>query len=76
MVIKRSLAAGYAGIENPLYYLDKTLVLFGNARNFVGSVVGELSGGGGSEARCRGDREREEEGRYLGLVEAPAFLVG
>jgi H+-translocating NAD(P) transhydrogenase subunit alpha len=47
MVIKRSMAAGFAGIENPLYYLDKTLMLFGDARTFVGSIVRELSGGHG-----------------------------
>ena len=45
MVIKRSMAAGFAGIDNPLYYLDKTLMLFGDARTFVGSIVRELSGG-------------------------------
>ena len=45
MVIKRSMAAGFAGIDNPLYYLDKTLMLFGDARNFVGSIVRELGGG-------------------------------
>jgi len=47
MVIKRSMAAGFAGIDNPLYYLDKTLMLFGNAKAFVGNVVKELTGGGG-----------------------------
>jgi NAD(P) transhydrogenase subunit beta len=45
MVIKRSMAAGFAGIDNPLYYLDKTLMLFGDARNFVGSIVRDLTGG-------------------------------
>ena len=45
MVIKRSLSPGFAGIDNPLYYLDKTLMLFGDARAFVGSIVRELSGG-------------------------------
>jgi NAD(P) transhydrogenase subunit beta len=45
MVIKRSMAVGFAGIDNPLYYLDKTLMLFGDAKSFVGSVVRELSGG-------------------------------
>jgi H+-translocating NAD(P) transhydrogenase subunit beta len=45
MVIKRSMGAGFAGIENPLYYLDKTLMLFGDAKNFVGSIVREISGG-------------------------------
>jgi H+-translocating NAD(P) transhydrogenase subunit beta len=47
MVIKRSMGAGFAGIENPLYYMDKTLMLFGDAKNFVGSIVRELSGGHG-----------------------------
>lgn len=47
MVIKRSMGAGFAGIENPLYYLDRTLMLFGDAKNFVGSIVRELAGGQG-----------------------------
>src|SRR5246127_3797322 len=47
MVIKRSMGAGFAGIENPLYYLDKTLMLFGDAKNFVGSIVREISGNHG-----------------------------
>ncbi len=45
MVIKRSMAAGFAGIDNPLYYMDKTLMLFGDAKSFVGSLVSELGGG-------------------------------
>jgi NAD(P) transhydrogenase subunit beta len=47
MVIKRSMAAGFAGIDNPLYYMDKTLMLFGDAKSFVGSLVSELGGGKG-----------------------------
>jgi len=47
MVIKRSMAVGFAGIDNPLYYLDKTLMLFGDAKSFVGNIVRELSGGHG-----------------------------
>jgi len=47
MVIKRGMGTGFAGIENPLYYMDKTLMLFGDAKSFVGSIVRELAGGHG-----------------------------
>jgi len=45
MVIKRSMNPGFAGIDNPLYYFDKTLMLFGDAKAFVGDIVRELSHG-------------------------------
>jgi NAD(P) transhydrogenase subunit beta len=45
MVIKRGMSPGFAGIENELYYLDKTLMIFGDAKNVVGSLVRELTGG-------------------------------
>jgi NAD(P) transhydrogenase subunit beta len=47
MVIKRGMSPGFAGIDNPLYYLPGTLMLFGDARAFVGDIVRALTSGGG-----------------------------
>jgi len=43
MVIKRSMNPGFAGIENELYYNDKTLMLFGDAKSFVAEIVKEVA---------------------------------
>jgi NAD(P) transhydrogenase subunit beta len=42
MVIKRSMNPGFAGIDNELYYMPNTLMLFGDAKAFVSSLVKEL----------------------------------
>jgi NAD(P) transhydrogenase subunit beta len=42
MVIKRSMSPGFAGIDNELYYMEKTVMLFGDAKTFVAGIVKEL----------------------------------
>ena len=42
VVLKRSLASGYAGVENPLFFKDNTRMLFGDAKESVQSIVHAL----------------------------------
>ncbi|MBI4879014.1 MAG: NAD(P)(+) transhydrogenase (Re/Si-specific) subunit beta [Planctomycetes bacterium] len=43
MVIKRSMNPGFAGIENELYFMPQALMLFGDAKSFVGEIVKSLA---------------------------------
>lgn len=42
VVVKRSLSPGFAGIDNPLFYLPNTVMLFADAKKGIGDVVGAV----------------------------------
>jgi NAD(P) transhydrogenase subunit beta len=42
IVLKRGMATGYAGVQNPLFFLDNTRMLFGDARESLDRVLGDL----------------------------------
>jgi NAD(P) transhydrogenase subunit beta len=44
VAIKRSMNPGFAGIDNELYYGERTLMAFGDAKQVIGDVVKAVSG--------------------------------
>jgi NAD(P) transhydrogenase subunit beta len=50
IVMKRGMASGYAGIENPLFFKENTRMLFGDARKTIEAILAELKRGNDARA--------------------------
>jgi NAD(P) transhydrogenase subunit beta len=44
VVLKRSMNPGFAGIENPLFFNPKTVMLFGDAKESIAKLIGDVKG--------------------------------
>lgn len=49
VVMKRSLGIGYAGVDNPLFYMENNQMLFGDAKQNVSAILSKLSDSGNSK---------------------------